>query len=214
MTASTAPEITPEFVEDLFTRSNGDYVFARWGRPVAPVVFGVQEESLAVIKGGIEAAVAIAGHEIVETDPELGSNLMVFFFSEWKELLDVPKLGEMIPDIEERVATLVERNANQYRAFRFDKDGAIKACFSFVRMSEAVASVPADVIALAQGVQAMLLWSDRSFTQESPLGKTEKGAVIRPDVANVLRAAYNPLLPNSARDASHALRLYARAVSD
>jgi hypothetical protein len=207
-------EITPEAVETFFTRSTGDFVFARWGRPIAPVVFGVQDESLAIIKGGIEAAVAISGHEIAETDPELGSNLMVFFLSDWNELLDVPNMDDMIPELESRVATLVERNAHQYRAFRFDDDGAIKACFSFVRMSDAMDDVPADVIALSQGVQALLLWSDRSFTQDSPLSQTEEGAVIRPDVANVLRASYNRLLPAATRDNAHALRLYARVISE
>ncbi len=53
---------------------------------------------------------------------------MVFFFAQWDELLEVPRLGDMIPDLADKVATLKERNAHQYRAFRFDDDGAIKAC--------------------------------------------------------------------------------------
>jgi hypothetical protein len=207
------PEYTPEEVEAYFTRASGDYVFARWGRPIAPVVFGVTDESMGVIKGAIETAVVIAGAEIAETDPELGSNLMMFFFSDWKELLDVPNMGDMIPDLEMRVATLIDRNAHQYRAFRFDDDGAIKACFTFVRMGGSMDEVPADVIALSQATQALLLWSDVTFTQSSPLAQTESGAVIRPDLANVLRAAYDPILPSSARDASHALRLYARLIA-
>lgn len=208
-----ATDFTPEQVEAYFTRASGDYVFARWGRPIAPVVFGVSDESLTVIKGSIEAAVAIAGAEVAETDPELGSNLMMFFFSDWKELLDVPNMGEMIPDLERRVQMLIDRNAHQYRAFRFDDDGAIKACFTFVRMGGAMDEVPADVIALSQASQALLLWSDTVFTQDSPLALTEAGTVIRPDVANVLRAAYDPILPSAARDASHALRLYARLIA-
>lgn len=211
--SDTAQQFTPESVEAYFTRASGDYVFARWGRPIAPVVFGVEEASLAIIKGSIEAAVVIAGAEVAETDPELGSNLMMFFFSDWKELLDVPNMGDMIPDLETRVATLIDRNAHQYRAFRFDDDGAIKACFTFVRMGGAMDEVPADVIALSQATQALLLWSDTVFTQDSPLALTEAGTVIRPDVANVLRASYDPILPAAARDASHALRLYARLIA-
>ncbi|WP_417246130.1 hypothetical protein [Celeribacter sp.] len=206
-------DITPERIEQFFTRSNGDYVFARWGRPVAPVVFGVEEETLVTVKSAIEACVAIAGHRIEEMDPELGTNLMVFFLSDWAELLDVPHMGDLIPELESRVATLQDRNAHQYRAFRFDDAGAIKACFSFVRMGGAMDEVPAEVIALSQAVQAMLLWSDKEFTQDSPLAQTVEGTVVRPDVANVLRAAYDPLLPDAARDAAHALRLYARVVA-
>lgn len=209
----TATEFTPEAVEAYFTRASGDYVFARWGRPIAPVVFGVTDDSMAIIKGAIETAIVIAGAEIAETDPELGSNLMMFFFSDWKELLDVPNMGDMIPDLENRVATLIDRNAHQYRAFRFDDDGAIRACFTFVRMGGIMDDVPADVIALSQATQALLLWSDTVFTQDSPLAQTESGAVIRPDVANLLRASYDPVLPSAARDASHALRLYARLIA-
>lgn len=206
-------QVTPETVEEFFTRASGDYVFARWGRPIAPVVFGVEEETLVTVKSAIEAAVVIAGHQMAETDPELGSNLMVFFLSDWAELLDVPHMGDLIPDIANKVALLQSRQAHQYRAFRFDDGGAIKACFTFVRMGGAMDAVPAEVIALSQAVQAMLLWSDRAFTQDSPLSETPEGTVVRPDVANVLRAAYDPLLPAAARDASHALRLYARVVA-
>jgi len=205
-------DVTPEEITEFFTRSTGDYVFARWGRPIAPIVFGVQEETLQIVKGAIEACAAIAGHSLAETDPELGANLMVFFFSEWNELLEVAHMGDMIPDLETRVATLTERNAHQYRAFRFDEDGAIKACFTFVRMGGAMDEVPADVIALSQAVQAMLLWSDTCFTQDSPLAQSPDGTVVRPDVANLLRAAYDPVLPATARDDTHALRLYARLM--
>ena len=31
----------PAEVEALFTRADGAYLFARWGRPIVPVVFGV-----------------------------------------------------------------------------------------------------------------------------------------------------------------------------
>lgn len=206
-------DLTPEDIAPFFTRSDGSYVFARWGRAIAPVVFGVEEETLTIVKGAIEACVAIAGHEVTGADAELGANLMVFFLSEWDELLDVPHMDDMIPDLANRVATLKERDAHQYRAFRFDDAGAIKACFSFVRMSEALQKVPADVIALSQAVQAMLLWSDTVFTQDSPLAEAPEGTVVRPDVANLLRAAYDPVLPNAARDEAHALRLYARLVA-
>ncbi|GAA3868704.1 hypothetical protein [Celeribacter arenosi] len=206
-------DITPEAVEEFFTRASGDYVFARWGRPIAPVIFGVTDETLAIVKGAIETCVVIAGHTMDETDPELGVNLMVFFLSDWAELLDVPNMDEMIPDLAARVAQLSAKNAHQYRAFRFDDAGAIKACFTFVRMGGAMDDVPADVIALAQAVQAMLLWSDRAFSQDSPLAEAPDGTVVRPDVANLLRAAYDPVLPVSGRDPSHALRLYARLVA-
>ena len=36
--------LTLQEIEELFVRSDGDYVFARWGRPIAPVAFGVLDE--------------------------------------------------------------------------------------------------------------------------------------------------------------------------
>ena len=32
--------LSVEAAMQLFTRKSGDYNFARWGRPIAPVVFG------------------------------------------------------------------------------------------------------------------------------------------------------------------------------
>ena len=52
--------MTPEAVQALFTRADGTYAFARWGRPIAPVVFGVEDETLSVIKGALEAWCASA----------------------------------------------------------------------------------------------------------------------------------------------------------
>ena len=82
--------MTAEQIETLFTRRDGQFAFARWGRPIAPVAFGIEEAALPVVKGALEAVAKLAGHDMVETDPELGSNLMMFFFADWAELLDVP----------------------------------------------------------------------------------------------------------------------------
>ena len=83
-------EMTPQDIEAIFTRSDGRFAFARWGRPIAPVVFGVDDATLAVVKGAVEATCQLVRQPIVETDPELGSNLMMFFFREWAELGGCP----------------------------------------------------------------------------------------------------------------------------
>lgn len=202
-------------VEALFTRSAGDYLFARWERPIVPVVFGVSDATLSVVKGAVEAVVALAGHKMAETDPELGANLMVFFFSDWAELRAVPRLGEMIPDLEALTHRLEAAGANQYRSFRFEASGAIKAAFVFVRMDAELAEVPAEVLALNQAVQVILLWSDAAFATRSPLAKAGEVVVLRPEIASLIRAGYDPVLPLVAQDPSHALRLSARmAVAD
>ncbi len=132
----------------LFTRADGNYVFARWGRPIVPVVFGVDDATLAVFKGAIEAVVTLAGHQMAETDPELGANFMIFFCREWAELPQVPHLDALVPDLLPLVAKLQEADANQYRIFRFDAAGAIRAAFVFLRMDDHLAAVSADTLAL------------------------------------------------------------------
>ena len=64
--------------------------------------------------------------------------------------------------------------------------------------------------ALSQAVQTILLWSDVAFQDAPPLAMVEGNAVLRPEVADVVRAAYDPVMPVAANDSSHALRLAAR----
>ncbi|MEP1765363.1 MAG: hypothetical protein ABJJ53_01725 [Sulfitobacter sp.] len=202
--------MTPENIENLFTRADGQFVFARWGRPIAPNIFGVEEETLQVVKGALEAVAVLAGHKMAETDMELGSNLMMFFFSDWAELLDVTGMERLVPDLDPLVARLQAADANQYRFFRFDEDGAIKACFVFLRMDAALAEMDAQALALSQIVQSYLLWSDTAFRDQSPLAIVGEATILRPDISELIRAAYDPVLPAAATDASHALRLFAR----
>lgn len=202
--------MTPDDIQKLFTRADGQYLCARWARPISPVVFGVDEATLSVVKGAVEAVVALAGHKMAETDPELGANLMVFFFRDWAELPEVPNLDRLIPDLGPLCARLEAADANQYRIFRFDADGGIKACFVFVRMDAHLRAVPAEVLALNQAVQAILLWSDKAFMDQSPLGEAGSTVILRPEIGDVIRAVYDPVMPVVARDASHALRISAR----
>ncbi|MGC3936307.1 hypothetical protein ACOTTU_00725 [Roseobacter sp. EG26] len=197
-------------IEALFTRETGAYYFARWGRPIAPIVFGVTDETLAVVKGALEAVMVLSGHKMAETDPELGSNLMIFFFREWDELPQVPDLDRLIPELGPLLDKLKAADANQYRILHFDPNEAIKACFVFLRMDAELSAVPAETLALSQIVQSILLWSDTAFRTTSPLAVLGGKTILRPEISTLIRAAYDPVLPACARDPSHALRLAAR----
>ncbi|SLN54396.1 hypothetical protein TRL7639_02850 [Falsiruegeria litorea R37] len=202
--------MTPQEIEALFTRDGGEFLFARWSRPIVPIVFGVEDQTLETVKGAFEAVVTLANHKMAETDPELGANCMVFFFRDWAELLEVPDLDRLVPELAPLVERLTEMGANQYRTFRFEDDGAIKAAFVFLRMDDEMSKVPAETLALSQVVQIMLLWSDLAFRERSPLAVAGETTILRPDIADVIRAAYDPVLPTAAQDASHALRIFAR----
>ncbi len=124
--------LTAEDIEALFTRADGSFLFARWLRPIVPVVFGVEDATLVVIKGAVEAVVALAGHRMAETDTEQGANMMIFVFRDWQELLAVPDLDRLVEGLGPLVSRLQAQGANQYRHFRFEAGGAIRACVSFV----------------------------------------------------------------------------------
>jgi hypothetical protein len=201
-------------VAALFTRPDGGYLFARWGRPLAPVVFGVEDATLRTFKGAIEAVAALAGHPVAETDPELGANLMLFFLRDWDELAQVPNLDRLIDGLGPLLERLEAGRANQYRVFRFDAAGAIRACFAFLRIDDELAATPAPTLALATAVQTILLWSDAAFEDRAALASTEGGGVfLRPEIAGVIRAAYDAAMPSATRDPVHALRLAARLAA-
>lgn len=197
-------------IERLFTAPDGTYRFARWGRPIAPVVFGVADETLGVIKGAIEAVITLADHEMADTDPELGANLLMFFIKDWGELLEAPQIKDLLPERDQLVGRLHKAKANQYRTFRFDEQGAIKAAFAFVHMDKAMSKLPAEDLALAQAAQIALLWADGAFEVTAPLVKAGETVILNPEIADVIAAAYDPVMPACADDKSHALRLYAR----
>lgn len=173
-------DMRAEDIEALFARTDGSYLFARWVRPIVPVVFGVEDATPPVIKGAIEAVVMLAGHKMAETDFEQGANLMIFFCRDWAELLAVPDLDRLVEGLGPLVAQLQAQGANQYRHFRFEADGAIRACFTFVRLDDALAKAPAADLALSLAVQIILLWSESAFRHRSPLVGTGSGTVLRP----------------------------------
>ena len=198
-------------IEAVFTRADGTFLFAKWHRPIAPVIFGVDDATLPVLKGALEAIVMLAGHQMAETDPELGSNLMMFFVRDWTELRDVPDLGRLIPGLSDILDRLEAADANQYRVFRFEEDGAIRAAFAFVRMDAHMSDAPAEALALGQAVQLILLWSDTAFTDHPALVQAEDGSfLLRPSLASLIQAAYDPLIPVMSQDAALSYRLAAR----
>lgn len=205
--------MTPADIQKCFEDPDGTYRFARWLRPIVPVVFGVDDKTLEVVKGAIEAVVHLAGHRIGETDPEMGANLMIFFVSDWAELTATRDLTDLVPELAVQVPNLIEQGANQYRLFRFEADGSIRAAFVFLRLDQGLAEMAAEDLALGQAVQVILLWARQAFAQKSPLAMADGVAVLRPDIAALIRAAYDPVMPGSAQDASHALRLFARMGS-
>ena len=53
-------------------------------------------------------------------------------------------------------------------------------------MDAGLAEVPAEVIALSQAVQMILLWSDKAFVTRSPLAVAGGRDLLRPEIAAVI----------------------------
>lgn len=202
--------------DDIIRLFGGEtYKFARWGRPIAPVVFGVTDETLKGLKSAIATVLGIANQTMAETDPELGSNLILFFVSEWDEVLGIPDLDRLVTGMSDRLETLKSTGANQYRAFTFDKDGAIRFCAVFVRMDESQQAASVQTIGTQQMVQSILLWADGAFAAESPVAIIEANdlCIVKPSYAALIRAAYDANMPAATSEPSHALRLAARTAT-
>ncbi len=202
--------MTPAQVQALFEDGGGNFRFARWSRPIVPVVFGVEEATLAVVKGAIEAVAGLAGHQLAETDPEMGANLMIFFLRDWDEVTSVPDLEHLVPELPGKLHQLKSDGANQYRLFRFEEDGSVRAAFLFLRMDGILSEMAAVDLALGQAVRLILVWGQMAFAKVSPLATLNGQSVLRPEIAALVKAAYQPELPAGSEDKAMALRLFAR----
>ena len=198
----------------LFTAPDQRYHFARWGRPLAPVVFGVGDESLLHLKEAILMTVGISGGTLAETDPELGANFMWFFCRDWDEALAVPDLDKLIPNFENLITGLKEQNATRYRSFGFDKDGAIQVCVLLIRVDAATERLSLQTLGTSETFQSLLTFGENAFDVHSPIAmiKVNNLCIVKPEYAAVVRAAYDPALPAASNDPAHALRVSARAV--
>ncbi len=202
-----------EAIEQLFARKDGSYGFARWGRQIAPVVFGVDDDTLGYLKETIAQTVAVTGGTLAEIDPELGANFMWFFCTEWDEVAAVPDLEKLVPDLQGLVKGLNQKNVNEHRMFIFDKDGSIKMCLLFLRMKGAIADMTVQALGVGETLQCLLTWGEEVFSNQSPIAVLKENGIciVKPEFASLVRSAYDPVMPPVATDISHALRLHPRA---
>lgn len=202
---------SPEAIEKMFTH-DGVYKFARWSRPQAPAIFGVDDATLGQMKETIIKTVGFTGQEIADVDPDIGMNFMWFFCQSWDELKDAPGLAKLMPDLNERVDRLNAENAFTHRIYGFEEDGSIRMCASFFRMTGEMLDVPLNVLTMTETIRSLLLWSDNALDEHQSVFMIDESGSCHghPVFTALLHAAYEPVMPATADDASHALRLHAR----
>ena len=198
-------------VQSLFLR-DGKYHFSRWAKPLSPVIFGVDDSSLIAIKEAFSDVLSLTPLKLSEFDPDLGANLLMFFCSRWPELSTIPNLNKLIPNLVDLLETLDNNQANQYRTFSFSPDGAINFVVVLLKYDLELSSVSVQTLAVSQMLQSVLLWSPDAFKEDSPIAvvKQTNRCVVKPFYAALLKAAYDPVLPNYSLDEIHAMRLEAR----
>ena len=200
-------------IANLFTHDD-TYRFARWGRSIAPVVFGTDDESLKAIHAAFSSVASIANMKLAEIDPELGANFLVFFCNDWDEIAEVPNLDRMMQGLDKLVKQLKRAGANQYRHFAFDDQGGIKMCILLIKADADMMKLSVQAMATDQMARSILLWSEDAFLLKSPIGIIEKNnmAMVRPNIAAVIRAGYDKTMPVAAEDPTHVLRLASRVM--
>jgi len=207
------PTLSEDEIKDLFTQTDGTYQFARWSRPIAPVVFGVNDDILKGLRAAIEATVGITGQKLADVDPELGTNFMWVFVREWDELLVLPDIEKLIPNLNQKLVEIKKSNSNSYRYLTFDPDGGIMFACVIIRPMGDYAKQSVSAIGSAETMLTLATFGKKAFANESPLAMIpeNKVIVVKPKYAAVIRAAYEETMPVRAIDASHALRIKARA---
>lgn len=96
MTDANSPPALNDRIAELFTRSDRTFRFARWGRSLAPVIYGTNDEGIRIFEEAIRSVAGLANLQIEDLDPELGANFLVFFSRDWSELREVPHLNNLL----------------------------------------------------------------------------------------------------------------------
>ncbi len=192
------------------------FKFARWGMPISPVVIGLDQKGAQLFEEAIEAVAGLVGVEIEELDPEMGANLLIYIMSDWAHASRAPNLPNFLPNLPELVDRLTKANANRYRVFAFDDQGAIRAAITLLRYDEQMRAAPVDYIALSEAALAMLVYDEAGVAEDRPVimakfdDDDHARAIVDPWHGMLLRAAYDPALPAGSKDPALAMRLAAR----
>lgn len=210
-----------EAIRQLFTRSAESvegapedpaqrFRFARWGRPLAPVVLGLDEESAEAARAAVVEAAEAAGVGAVDEDPDLEANFLICVCEKWSQLKSISGLDRLIPDLERLLTLLSAVGANQYRIFRVAPEEGISFAVTLVRFDESVAGLSAQAIGATQAAHGLLMWSDEAFAEDAPVAINRSGrGVIKTFHAKLLKAAYGEDAPSTSEDPNLADQLAA-----
>lgn len=205
-----------ERIRKLFGGADGEgFKFARWGCPIAPAVIGLDEAGGRLFGEAVRAIAEVAEHPMEDLDPEMGANFLIYVMRDWADAARAPNLPNFLPALPDLIERLNAAEANRYRVFAFDDQGAIRAAITLLRYDDQMRAAPVDYIALSEASLGMLVYDEAGVAGDRPVVMTEvedgdARAVLSPWHARLLRAAYDPTIPAGSKDPALALRLAAR----
>ncbi|MFV0473149.1 MAG: hypothetical protein ACK5MQ_02760 [Pikeienuella sp.] len=191
------------------------FKFARWGCPIAPTVIGLDDAGTRLFAEAVKLVAGVASAEIEDIDPEMGANFLIYVMQDWAHASRAPNLPNFLPDLPALIERLTEADANRYRVFAFDDQGAIRAAITLLRYDEKMRAAPVDYIALTEAALGVLVYDEAGISADRPvimagIGEDAPRAALDPWHARLIRAAYDPTIPAGAKDPSLAMRLAAR----
>lgn len=205
-----------DHVERIKTLFGGDnFKFARWAGPIAPAVIGLDERGAKLFGEAVRALAEAAGHPMAAEEPQSGEGFHIYVMKSWADAARMPGLPDFLPELPALISRLTQAQANCYRVFAFDDQGAIRSAITMLCYDERMQAAPVDYIALTEAALGMMVYDEAGVSEDRPVAMADFGdgdqrAVLQPWHAQLLRAAYDPSIPAGSKDPALALRLAAR----
>lgn len=204
--------MTPDDIRTYFARAGGQYQFARWNRPIVPVVFGDHCLDPGLLREALVRLSGITGHPVDLEAPPSAMTYGTLVVREWRDLAATPGAGKAMPGLAKLGAEAERQGGNQFRTFQRDWRGGIKRCVAVIRTAAGrFDDLTPESMALRQAALSFLHWSipgvvKLRLVMPGPDGVDD----LKPEVVALLRAAYDPAMPVSSRDPRHADQLAER----
>jgi hypothetical protein len=193
--------VTPDEIAAYFTKPNGEFLFRRWASPIVPHAFGPTAPESEVLYQAFDTISALSGHPVVRAPDGVGMNLTFFFINEASDMMKLPGAEGFLGMLAMLVKQLMSGKSALRRNFTTDdKTGAISQMTMIARTSGWLRHHPPESLALRLAVLTHLTWALRRDQKAPPLLVADAPGGVHPNVAAILRVAYDPSLPDASTD--------------
>jgi hypothetical protein len=202
------PDVIPDDISTYFSRKDGSFQFRRWGVPIVPHVFGPAAPDMDLFYQAFESFSGLTGHPVVRAPDGAGMNLTLFFLNEARDLMKMPGSEGLLGMLALIAKDLMTGKQSLKRNFTTDpKTGAITQMSMIVRMSGRFKDDTPEILARRMAALTQLAWSMARGPNVPPLTVLDAPYGVLPRVADILRVAYDPSLPDASSDPSICIQI-------